>query len=628
MKPDMSFRNIPADMVDKALLGILALALACHYLGFLPTSIEALLFGILSAIATVPVAVSAIAALRQRRITVDLLASIALSVSIANREWTSASFIGLMLASARVFDRYTENRARNAIRSLMKLRPENVRVRRDGAVSAVPLSALVEGDLVVIGAGERIPVDGRVVEGEGAVDQSSLTGESLPVDRKVGDRTLSSTLLVSGALCVRAEKVGADTAFEKMIRLVEESQDSKAGIQTSADRFAAWYITLSLLVMVALYAFTRDRQLVLSVLLVTCADDIAVALPMAFLVAIGNAAKRGIIVKGGAFLEQLTRVRTLVVDKTGTLTRGRLRVVRAVPFSEGMTSERLLSIAASASFFSDHPVSKAVMRAVEEGAIPFGQASEFEEHSGKGTHAVLDGKRIVCGKLPFLEEEGTPVSSDERRRISGIADDEAGSILPVAYDGRVAGTILLEDEVRPEAESAIARLAELGVREVVMLTGDNEAVARKVAERLGITTYHANLLPEDKIAHLKGYIARDDGAVAMVGDGVNDAAALTLSDVGIAMGVIGTDAAIEAADVALMKDDFSKIPEAIEIGRSVGTIAKQDFVIWGVVNVVGLILVFGRILGPEGAAVYNFLTDFLPLLNSMRLVGERFGRRP
>jgi len=608
---------------DKPLFSVLGIALVLHYSGILPPSVGDVALGILAGIATVPVLRSAISALYEKRITVDLLASVALSVSVLNREWASAAFIGLMLASARIFDAYTENRARNAIRSLMKLRPERVRVRRAGAVIEEPVSAVHEGDLVVIGVGERIPVDGIAIEGEGQVDQSSLTGESLPIDRKVGDRMLSSTLAVSGAFVVRAERVGKDTAFEKLIRLVEESQDSKAGIETSADRFAGWYISASLLVTVLLYTFTRDLDLVLSVLLVTCADDIAVALPMAFLVAIGNAAKRGIIVKGGSYLEGLTKVRTVVVDKTGTLTRGRLRVSDVIVF-DGRTEEDLVMLAAGASSVSTHPVSRAVVRYAKKKGIPSGEISDSGESSGKGTYAMSGGNRIVCGKLPFLEEEGVSVSDGERKRLADIAQDGAGSVLPVSYDGRLVGVILLADEIRPEAKGSITRLRELGVRNIVMLTGDNEKVARNVAHALGITEYHANLLPEDKLEHLKEYIARGDGKVAMVGDGVNDAASLAIADVGIAMGVIGSDAAIEAADVALMKDDFSKIPEAIEIGRSVEKISGQDFLIWGAVNLIGLALVFGRILGPEGAAAYNFLTDFLPLANSMRLLGERF----
>jgi len=608
---------------DKPLFAVLALALVSHYLHIVSSSTGDLVLGVLAGIATVPVLRSAIVALREKRITVDLLASVALVVSLLNREWASAAFIGLMLASARIFDAYTENRASNAIRSLMKLRPETVRVKRGDLVVEESVSAVRKDDLIVIGDGERIPIDGVVIEGEGQVDQSSLTGESLPVDKRVGDMMLSSTLAVSGSFVVRAEKVGKDTSFEKVIRLVEESQDRKAGVQTVADRFAGWYIAVSFVGTALLYAFTRDLNLVLSVLLVTCADDIAVALPMAFLVAIGNAAKEGIIVKGGSFLEGLTQVRTVIVDKTGTLTRGKLRVVEVAVF-DGRTEHDIIALAAGSSAVSTHPVARAVMRYAKEQNIAPGGISDVGEQSGKGTYATFQGKRIVCGKLPFLVAEGVSISDVEQQRIVAVAKDGIGSVLPVSYDGRLVGAIILQDEIRPEAKASIARLRELGVRDIVMLTGDNEKVAKSVAHAVGINVYHANLLPEDKLEHLKAYIARDHGKVAMVGDGVNDAAALTLADVGIAMGVIGSDAAIEAADVALMQDDFSKIPEAIGIGHDVAKIARQDFIIWGTVNVIGLALVFGRLIGPEGAAAYNFLTDFLPLANSMRLLGERF----
>ncbi len=611
---------------DKPLLGVLGVALILHYTRVIPIDVADVMLGVLAGVSAIPVLRSAIAALYEKRITVDLLASIALGVSILNREWAPAAFIGLMLASARIFDSYTENRARNAIRSLMKLRPDRVRVRRGDTIVEEPIASIQKDDLIVIGVGERIPIDGVVIEGEGQVDQSSLTGESLPIDRTVGDMMLSSTLAVSGSFTIRAERVGKDTAFEKIIQLVEESQGSKAGVETIADRFAGWYISASLLVTVLLYAFTRDLDLVLSVLLVTCADDIAVALPMAFLVAIGNAAQRGIIVKGGSYLEGLTKVRTLIVDKTGTLTRGKLRVAEVIIF-DGRSESDLVMLAASASSISTHPVARAVIRYAKKKNIAFGEVSEQREFSGKGTCAMFDGKRILCGKLPFLEAEGVILSEEDQKKIADIAQDGVGSVLLVAYAGHLVGAILRDDEIRPEARASIARLRELGVRNIVMLTGDNEKVARKVAHTLGITEYHANLLPEDKLEHLKEYIARGHGKVAMVGDGVNDAASLMLADVGIAMGVIGSDVAIEAADVALMKDDFSKIPEAIDIGHSVAKIARQDFVIWGIVNVIGLVLVFNRVIGPEGAAAYNFLTDFLPLANSMRLLGERFPDR-
>ena len=415
-----------------------------------------------------------------------------------------------------------------------------------------------------------------------------------------------------------------------MVQLVAQSQKEKAGIQTAADRFAGWYISLSFLGAILVYVFTRDVRVVLSVLLVTCADDIAVAIPMAFSAGIAQAAKRGIIVKGGSFLEGLTRVKTIVVDKTGTLTKGKLKVSRVYAFG-GKMEEEVVSLAASVDFYSTHPIATAVIRYAGEQHVEFAKTEDFEEHSGMGSHAMLEGKKIVCGKLPFLEGEGVTISDEERKIIETIKAGATSSILPVAYNHQFIGLILLEDEIREEARGALARLRDLGVENIVMLTGDTDRVAEKVSVEVGITTYHANLLPEDKLRYLKQYIdpAHPERKVAMIGDGVNDAAALALADVGIAMGAMGTDAAIEAADVALMQDDLTKVAEAVELGQSVTAISRQDFWIWGIVNVIGLVLVFAKILGPEGAAAYNFITDFIPLINSMRMFGyntfQRFG---
>jgi heavy metal translocating P-type ATPase len=603
---------------DKFLLSLLLAVLVSHYAGLASDSFDFVLLTFFASIATVPVLYSAYLSLKDKKISVDLLAGVALVVSLANQQWASAVFINLMLTSARIFDAYTQDRARNAIRSLLKLRPEKVKVKKGTEIVEESVSRIRKDDLIIVELGERIPVDGIVVSGQAQIDQSSLTGESSLIEKSAGDEVLSSTMNMSGSLVIRAEKVGRDTIFEKMVRLVDQSQKDKAGIQTTADRFTGWYISITFLGAVLIYAFTRDLNMVLAVLLVTCADDIAVAIPMAFSAGMASAAKKGIIIKGGSFLEGLVRVKTIVMDKTGTLTRGVLRVSKVYVLDRKMTEQQVISIAASTDFFSEHPVARAVIKYASEQKIGFEKTEEFEERSGMGSRAIVGGKKIISGKLPFLREEGVSISEEQRIGMEKIMADGSSSSLSIAYDGRLVGLITFEDEIRPEAKSAIEKLRRLGVANIVMLTGDNEKVAKKVSDAVGILTYHADLLPEDKLEYVRKYIDKEH-LVAMIGDGVNDAASLALADVGIAMGALGTDAAIEAADVALMKDDLSKVPEAIELGQLVARISKQDFLIWGVVNAVGLILVFARVIGPEGAAAYNFITDFFPLLNSMRM---------
>ncbi|MGC9611084.1 MAG: cation-translocating P-type ATPase [Minisyncoccia bacterium] len=603
---------------DKILLAVLLALLTLHYSSVISASLDGYLLFSISIIGTLPVILSAVRSVKEKKISVDLLASLALVASIINGEWASAAFINLMLTSARIFGEYTEGKAKAAIKSLLKLRVERVKVKRNGKILEIHINDLRVGDLVVVESGERVPIDGLVEEGEASIDQSSLTGESVPVNKSKGDKIFSSTLAVSGSLTVRAEKIGKDTTLEKIIALVENSQGEKASIRTTADKFAKWYIIFALLLTVIIYAVFRDMNLLLSLLLVACADDIAIAVPMTFLAAIGYAARRGVILKGGGYLENLTKVKTFVMDKTGTITRGKMKVENVAIYN-GFSESDVLAFAGMAEFFSDHPVARAISDYLKNRNVSFEKPNDFKETPGKGITAVHKKQKITAGKLSFLEESGVEVSEKEKEDIKKAQNNGYSATL-IGYGDKLVGTIFSADDIRPGFREVVNDMKKLGVEKIVMLTGDNEKVAARIARETGITDFHANLMPEDKIAYLKKYLKPGtDSKVGMVGDGVNDAAALALSDVGIAMGVIGSDAAIEAADIALMKDDLREIPKTIELGLYTQKIARQDFWIWGLVNAAGLILVFARILGPEGASAYNFATDFLPLINSMRL---------
>lgn len=571
---------------------------------------------VLAYLATIPVVISAIKAMVRREITVDLLASIALFASLWHSEWISVIFINLMITSANIFSIFTEHRSRAALESLLKLKPVTATVERDGVVTDIPIAQVVVGDRVYVKLGERIPVDGIIEKGEATIDQASLTGESLPVSRTAGDRALSSTIVVSGSLVVRAEKVGKETTFEKVISLIEHAQASKAQISSISERFGKWYIIATLAGAVLVYALFRDLVVVLSLLLVSCADDVAISIPTAFLATISTEARHGVIVKGGRFLEGLANVQTLIVDKTGTLTKGRLRVEEVVLFRNA-DMQAALECAAVVSRMSHHPSAQAIVQYVEHKDIPFGQADVFLEQSGKGMVATHQGKQIVSGKLSFLKEYGIPLTDAEMAAINAINDRGYNTTL-IGCDGAPVCVFALADEVRSDAAYMIKNMKELGVRKVVMLTGDNEKIAARVARAVGITEFHANLFPEDKLNYIKKSLHAKH-TVAMVGDGVNDAAALTLADIGIAMGTIGSDVSIESADVALMRDDLTQIPELIKAGRRVMRVARQDLIIWGTVNIIGLVLVFTHVLGPSGASFYNFVTDFIPIFNSVRL---------
>lgn len=601
---------------DKIIFVVLAVLLILQYIPLLPKETVNIFLFAVSVLATLPVIKSAAESVGNRKISVDLLASVALVASLLAREWSSAAFINLMLTSARIFGDYTESKARAAIEGLLKLRPEKIKVRRDNKISEIHIENVKVGDIVIIEAGERIPVDGEIIQGDASIDQSSLTGESVPIAKTIGDKVLSSTLNVSGSFEVRAEKIGKDTTLEKIITLVEESQKEKSDIRTYADKFAGWYIGLSMSGAILIYLFTNSINLVLAVLLVVCADDIAVAVPLAFYSAIGYAARRGVIIKGGKFLEGLTKVKTIVVDKTGTLTMGKLKVQKIVPLNDEKENE-VISIAASSEFLSRHPAAKAIIQYAAQKKVSFKKPDDFQEKPGRGTIAFCGSEKYTSGNPKFFSESKIEMPTGTLGKIKEYESEGFGVTL-IGKNKKIVGLAILADQLRPGVKETIEATRQLGVKHWVMLTGDNEKVAERVAGELGIGEFHANLVPEDKVEFVKHHLV-SSASLAMVGDGVNDAASLALADVGIAMGAIGSDAAIEAADIALMRDDIRELPETMKLGQYVIKIARQDFIIWAVTNSTGLVLVFSGIIGPEGAAAYNFITDFFPLLNSLRL---------
>ncbi|MCX6731830.1 MAG: cation-translocating P-type ATPase [Candidatus Parcubacteria bacterium] len=550
------------------------------------------------------------------KVDVGFLAAIALAVAVLNRQWQSVVFISLMLVSARIFLYYTDNRARRAIQKLLKLRPQKVHLKINEKIIETETEKVKLDDLVLIETGERVPIDGIVESGEGAIDQSSLTGESEPINKEIGNSVFSSTLVVAGSLLVRAKKVGEDTTFAKIIDLVEKSQSAKAPISSITDKFATWYVVLTLVGALAVYFFSHNLLLVLSILLVTCADDLAVAIPLSFTAAINAAARKGIIVKGGTFIEGFPKIKAFIFDKTATLTTGKPKIETIMTFND-YPREEFLSFLGTISSESQHPTAKAIAKFIKEKNIKLKSVSDLYEKPGYGSRGVIDKEVVFSGKDKFLEESGIKFSQEEKD-ILEKEKNQGHSITVLGIKEKAIGFISMIDSVRPHAAEVVNNLKKHGVERVIMLTGDNKEVAARIAQEVHITEYRADLLPEDKVNFLKEII-KPGYKVAMVGDGVNDAPSLVLADIGIAMGAIGTDAAIESADVVLMKDKLVNVLEMMKLSRQTMKIINQDFWIWGLSNVLGLALVFGGALGPSGAAAFNFLTDFLPLFNSLRL---------
>lgn len=600
---------------DIALSIALIATLLLHYTGIIGVAGTYILIAI-GFIGVLPVLWGAYRSLQEREwASMDMLASIALVFSILSRQWPSAVFIELMLAAARILDSLTHDRTEQSIRGLLKLRPNTAEIVRGDKLVQIPTENIRVGDVVVVDIEERIPVDGTVVSGTAAVDESSLTGESLPIDKHEGSRVMSSTLVQSGSLRIKTTQVGEDTTLERIIKLVESAREEKPTTQTLGEKFGKAYLISIFFGSILLYIFTHNLSLVLAVVLVVCADDIAIAIPIAYLRAISLAAKIGVIVKGSRHLEALEQMKTVVFDKTGTLTVGKLTVTEIVPTTEH-AEEEVLRIATIANIRSNHPLSKAIMNYAKQRSIPEVFPDSSEEKGGKGV-VVRKGKdTIAVGKRIFIEELGITLPPD----IAAAADQTASegkSISFIAKNNQVLGFAAAADTVKKNAKAAIASLRSLGVEKIVMLTGDNSRAAAAIAKDLGIDEWHADLLPEHKVDIIKKL--QQKSPVAMVGDGINDAAALSIASIGIAMGGLGTEGTIESAQIVLMRDDLSTLSEIMRIARKTRRISIEDFWIWGITNAAGLALVFGGIIGPAGAAAYNFLSDFLPLFNSVRV---------
>jgi heavy metal translocating P-type ATPase len=599
---------------DIALSLAIIFAIVSHYLNLLPSQVGSYFLIVVAILGTLTVLVIAVRQIFKKEISMDLLASIALVFSLLSKEWVGASFIALMIAAARILKTITENQAKRSIKSLLKLRPNKAKVIKNNNVLEIPIEKLKIGDVVVIDLGDRVPVDGKSISGNFSVDESSLTGESMPVDKNIGDKVFGSTIVVSGSAHILVEKIGKDTTLEKIIGLLESSGKLKPHFQTVGERFGKIYLIGIFIVSFLVLLITHNTKLVLSILLVICADDVAVAIPLAYLSATRRAAKMGVIVKGSSYLEVLGKVDTVVFDKTGTLTTGHMQVSEIKSFSQ-YSEKELLMYCGSLMEQSSHPISKTIYAYAKKEKIHLELVEKVEEIGGMGLIGEYENKKILFGRKAFLLSHHIKINDRVSTEISRL-ENEGRSNSFMVVNNELAGIISLTDEIRRGSKEAIAHIKKLGVKNVVMLTGDNEKAAGRVAKELGIE-FHAELLPEQKVSFIKNYLDTKK-TVAMVGDGVNDAAAMRMATVGIAMGAIGYDTAIESADIVLMKDDIAKIADIIKLARFTGRLSAQDFGIWGFSNVFGLAFVFLGIIGPSGAAAYNFITDFFPLFNSLR----------
>jgi heavy metal translocating P-type ATPase len=548
-----------------------------------------------------------------RRMTMELSMSIAIVAAAAISQFFTALVITLFVLVAEVLEGMTVSRGRRAIRDLLDFLPRAIAVRRSGGVSAVDAAELVPGDAVLVNPGGRIPVDGTVVAGNSFVDQSRITGESLPVEKTTGSAVFAGSINQSGALEIRAERIGRDTSYGKIIEAVELAERSRAPVQRLADRLAGYLVYFALAAALLTYLLTHNIRSTISVIIVAGACGIAAGTPLAILGAIGRAARVGAIVKGGLYLEQLGRVDTVVLDKTGTLTFGRPEVRTLHPVA-GVEPMLLLDAAAAAELRSEHPLGKTIVEhARASGRTPI-EPERFGYRPGRGIDATVAGEKVLVGNLALMQDRGISVPE-------ALATAHRGSTeVYVARAGSLLGAIEIADRIRPEARSAIAAIHAMGAR-TVLLTGDARAVAEAVAAQLGIDEVAADLLPEDK----RAYIQRLTGAhriVAMVGDGINDAPALIEAQVGVAMGS-GTDVARESADVVLLGNDLAKLAETLAIARRTRRIIFANFAGTIGVDTLGIALAAVGLLNPLLAAFIHVASELTFILNSARLLPAR-----
>jgi len=588
-------------------------------------------------IAGFPVFRNVVRATLHKQIISHTLMTLGVIAALVVGQWVTALLVVFFMRVGDAVERFTTERARRAVKNLAALAPQTARVEQDGAEIELPVAQVRPGDLVIVRPGEQIPVDGEVVSGQATVDQAAITGEGMPVEAGPGSQVYAATYARLGHLRIRATHVGADTTFGKVIRLVEEAEAHRADVQRIADRFSAWFLPIVAGIAALTLIISRDPLATASVLVVACSCSIALATPIAMLASIGAGAQRGLLIKGGRYLELLAQVDVLLIDKTGTVTLGKPQVtdiadcgLRTSDSSEGSGGQSairnpqsaILRLAASAERYSEHPLAEAVREAARERGLELAEPSDFTALPGLGVCATVDGVRVAVGNRRLMEDERRETEGGEREIDVAVREWEAQgkTTLFVAVDGVLVGAIAAADTLRPEVPAALAAVRALGVRHIELLTGDSERAASALAGSLGIP-YRAGLLPEDKIRIVREYQAQGH-KVAMVGDGVNDAPALAQADVGIAMGAAGSDIAIEAAHVALMREDWTLVPALFRIAHRTMCVVKTNLAFTAIYNVVGLSLAALGILPPVLAAAAQSLPDLGILGNSSRLLRQ------
>ncbi|MCE5196539.1 MAG: cation-translocating P-type ATPase [Negativicutes bacterium] len=572
-------------------------------------------------ISGIPIVFGAVLGLvKEFDVTADVLVAIALIAAVWIGEYFAAGEVAFIMQLGKVLEDVTAGKSHQSLQALINLTPQQACIRTAEGEKVILAAAVQSGDLILIRPGESIPVDGRIIHGNTTINQSVMTGESVPVDRTIGDEVYQGTINQQGVIEIEATQVGEDSSLKKMIHLVEEAEENKAPIVRIADKWARILVPVALGCALLIWLITKDVYRAVTALVVFCPCSLILATPTAMMAAIGNATKNGILIKSGAAVEAVAKLDTLVMDKTGTLTYGKLQVEDLQILDPNLERNRFLAFIASAEKFSEHPLAKAIINYAHSQGIVAKDPDSFEMQPGKGVTALVDGHKISLGEKIIGQEQiqNHPVAAHMIEQMQ----KQGKTVLPVLCDETIIGIISIADTLRKEAKSTLAELKRSGIERIVMLTGDHQVVADFIGTAAGVTDLFASQLPEDKVNSIR-HLTQQGYFVGMVGDGINDAPALATASVGIVMGAIGSDVALEAADIALMGDDISKLPFLIRICRKTKSRIVFNIVISMILNFGAIILAGFGWLTPVTAALVHNLGSVFVVVNSALLLTYR-----
>ena len=564
----------------------------------------------------------------QRWISSALLISIAMVAAVAIDQVFAAGEVAFIMSIGAILEEKTVERAKKGIKNLIHLAPTQGRrliVSNGSAVEEmIPADQIQKGDVLRVFPGETIPVDGIIVFGNTSVDQSIITGESLPIDKTVDDSVFCGTINRFGSIDLQATEVGEDSSLQKLIRLVQEAENNKAPMQRIVDKWATWLVPVALGIAIAAYILTGEIIRGVTILVVFCPCALVLATPVSIVAAIGQAAKHGVIIKSGEALKNMGKADSIAFDKTGTLTCGNLEVSNIVSFDSYFSENDILTLTASAESHSEHPLGKAVVAHARNFQLNLFDASGFSMIPGKGIRAVVDGQEILCGNVAFLTENAVDLNAQVHDSLNQFRSEGKASIL-IAASGRTVGAVALSDTLRETAREMVAELKEAGTN-IVLLTGDHKQTADYFASRVGITDVHAELLPADKVAEIQK-MKEAGHIVCMIGDGVNDAPALKTADIGVSMGSMGSDIAIESSDIALMGDDISKVPYLKRLSNATIWLIKFNIALSMTINAVAIALSAAGVLTPITGALVHNVGSVLVVLNAALLYDRNFMKK-